>query len=158
LRGLSVIVITAALSALLNHWKIIPSLVRGVSIVLQRSMGIGGALGMGSAANILAGTVESPLFVRPYVASMPRRELFTLMTCGMATIAGTVLVLYAGIIGPVLPNVLGHILTAFLISVSASILVAGVWVLESGPPWERFHRPRGAATPGMPWCKARLLA
>ncbi len=133
-RGLPVIVVTAALSALLYHWKVIPVLVRGVSCALQRTMGIGGALGVGCAANIFAGMVESPMFVRPYVASMTRSELFTLMTCGMATIAGTVLVLYAGIVGPVLPGALGHILTASLISVPASILVAGVMVPESGQP------------------------
>jgi len=133
-RGLPVIVVTAALSSLLYHWKVIPFLVRGVSCVLQRTMGIGGALGIGCAANIFAGMVESPLFVRPYVASMTRSELFALMTCGMATIAGTVLVLYAGIIGPVLPGALGHILTASLISVPASILIAGVMIPESGQP------------------------
>ncbi len=131
-RGLPVIVVTAALSSLLYHWKIIPVLVRGVSFVLERTMGIGGALGIGCAANIFAGMVEAPLLVRPYIASMTRSELFTLMTCGMATIAGTVLVLYAGIIGPVLPNALGHILTASLISVPASILIAGVMIPESG--------------------------
>ena len=133
-RGLPVIVVTAALSSLLYHWKIIPLLVRGVSFALERTMGIGGALGIGCAANIFAGMVEAPLFVRPYVAAMTRSELFTLMTCGMATIAGTVLVLYAGIIGPVLPNALGHILTASLISVPASILIAGVMIPESGKP------------------------
>lgn len=133
-RGLPVIVVTAALSALFYHWKIIPVLVRGVSLALERIMGIGGALGIGCAANIFAGMVESPLFVRPYVATMTRSELFTLMTCGMATIAGTVLVLYAGIIGPVLPGALGHILTASLISVPASILVAGIMIPESGRP------------------------
>ncbi len=133
-RGLPVIVVTAALSAVLYHWRIIPLLVRLVSAGLQRTLGIGGALGVGCAANIFAGMVESPLFVRPYIRSMTRSELFTLMTCGMATIAGTVLVLYAGILGPVLPGALGHILTASLISVPASILVAGVMIPETGPP------------------------
>jgi CNT family concentrative nucleoside transporter len=133
-RGLPVIVVTAALSSLLYYWKVIPVLVRGVSCVLQRTMGIGGALGIGCAANIFAGMVESPMFVRPYISTMTRSELFTLMTCGMATIAGTVLVLYAGIVGPVLPGALGHILTASLISVPASILISAVMVPESGEP------------------------
>jgi CNT family concentrative nucleoside transporter len=74
------------------------------------------------------------MFVRPYISTMTRSELFTLMTCGMATIAGTVLVLYAGIVGPVLPGALGHILTASLISVPASILISAVMVPESGEP------------------------
>lgn len=133
-RGLPMIVVTAALSMLLYHWKIIPVLVRGMSMLLQRTLGIGGALGIGCAANLFAGMVESPLFVRPYVATMTRSELFALMTCGMATIAGTVLVLYAGIIGPVLPDALGHILTASIISLPASLLVAGLMIPETSTP------------------------
>ena len=133
-RALPVIVVTGALSTLFYHWKIIPVLVRGFSAVLQRTMGIGGALGVGCAANIFAGMVESPLFVRPYVKAMTRSELFTLMTCGMATIAGTVLVLYAGILGQVVPGALGHILAASLISAPASILIAGIMIPESAPP------------------------
>ena len=148
-RGLPVIVVTAALSSLLYHWKVIPVLVRGVSCALQRTMGIGGALGVGCAANIFAGMVESPMFVRPYVAAMTRSELFALMTCGMATIAGTVLVLYAGIVGPVLPGALGHILTASLISVPAAILVAGVMVPESGQPTLGDVSPPSESRSGM---------
>ncbi len=133
-RALPVIVVTGALTTLLYHWKIIPVLVRAFSAVLQRVMGIGGALGVGCAANIFAGMVESPLFIRPYVSSMTRSELFALMTCGMATIAGTVFVLYAGIVGKIVPDALGHILTASLISAPASILIAGVMIPETGHP------------------------
>lgn len=134
LRGLPVIIVTGALSTLLYHWKIIPVLVKGFSTVLQRAMGVGGALGVGCAANIFAGMVESPLFIRPYVASMTRSELFTLMTCGMATIAGTVLVLYASMLASILPDALGHILAASLISAPASILISGIMIPESAPP------------------------
>jgi len=133
-RALPVIIVTGALTTLLYYWKIIPVLVRAFSAVLQRSMGIGGAMGVGCTANIFAGMVESPLFIRPYLSSMTRSELFTLMTCGMATIAGTVLVLYAGIIGPVVPNALGHIISASLISAPASILIAGVMIPETKTP------------------------
>ncbi len=133
-RALPVIIVTGALSTLLYHWQIIPVLVRAFSTLLQRVMGIGGALGVGCAANIFAGMVESPLFVRPYISQMTRSELFTLMTCGMATIAGTVLVLYAGIIGDIIPDALGHILAASLISAPASILISGVMIPETGQP------------------------
>lgn len=133
-RALPVIIVTGALTTLLYHWKIIPVLVRAFSAVLQRVMGIGGALGVGCAANIFAGMVESPLFIRPYVSSMTRSELFTLMTCGMATIAGTVLVLYASVVSPVVPGALGHILSASLISAPASILIAGILIPETGLP------------------------
>ena len=70
-------------------------------------------------ANVFVGMVEAPLFVRPYLSFMTRSELFTLMTCGMATIAGTVMVLYASFLVNILPEAMGHILTASLISVPA---------------------------------------
>ncbi len=133
-RALPVIIVTGALTTLLYHWKIIPVLVQGFSAVLRRTLGIGGALGVGAAANVFAGMVESPLFIRPYVASLTRSELFALMTCGMATIAGTVLVLYAGIVGAVVPGALGHIMAASLISAPAAILVAGMLIPETASP------------------------
>jgi len=133
-RALPVIIVTGALTALFYHWKIIPALVRAFSAMLRKTLGIGGALGVGAAANVFAGMVESPLFIRPYVTSLTRSELFALMTCGMATIAGTVLVLYAGIIGAVVPGALGHIMAASLISAPAAILIAGVLIPETNPP------------------------
>jgi CNT family concentrative nucleoside transporter len=133
-RALPVIIVTAVLTTVLYHWKIIPFVVKGFSAVLQKTMGIGGALGVGSAANIFAGMVESPLFIRPYVSSLTRSELFALMTCGMATIAGTMLVLYASILGPVISDALGHILAASFISAPAAILISGIMIPETGKP------------------------
>ena len=97
-------------------------------------MGLGGAEGLGVSANVFVGMVESPLFVRPYLEKMTRSELFTLMTAGMATIAGTVMVLYASILGEAIPGVMGHILTASIISVPAAVTVAKVMVPETGSP------------------------
>ncbi len=132
-RAQPVIIVTGALTALLYHWKIIPVMVRAFSAMLRKTLGIGGALGVGTAANVFAGMVESPLFIRPYVASLTRSELFALMTCGMATIAGTVLVLYADIVGAVLPGALGHIMAASLISAPAAILISGIMIPETKP-------------------------
>ena len=97
-------------------------------------MGLGGAEGLGVSANVFVGMVESPLFVRPYLEKMTRSELFTLMTAGMATIAGTVMVLYASILGDAIPGVMGHILTASIISVPAAVTVAKVMVPETESP------------------------
>jgi len=127
-RALPLILVVSALSALLFHWRILPAVVTLVSRLLQRAMGVGGALGLGAAANIFVGMVEAPLFVRPYLLEMSRGELFALMSSGMATIAGTVMVLYASILGPVVPDALGHILTASLISAPAALLVAFLMV------------------------------
>ncbi len=127
-QALPVILVVSAVSALLFHWRILPVLVAVLSGVLQRTMGIGGALGIGAAANAFIGMVEAPLLVRPYLGAMSRSELFALMTCGMATIAGTVLVLYATLLTPVLPDALGQILTASLISVPAALLISALMV------------------------------
>ncbi len=133
-RALPLVLVISALSALLFHWRLLPLLVRGFSWCLQKTMGLGGAEGLGVSANVFVGMVESPLFVRPYLEKMTRSELFTLMTAGMATIAGTVMVLYASILGDAIPGVMGHILTASIISVPAAVTVAKIMVPETESP------------------------
>lgn len=135
-QALPLLLVMSALSALLFHWRILPPLVEGFSWLLRKTLGIGGALGLGAAANIFVGMTEAPLLIRPYLADMSRAALFGLMTCGMATIAGTVMVLYAGILAPQVPGALGHILTASLISAPAALMIAGILV------------PHGAADSG----------
>lgn len=131
-RALPLVLVTSALSSLFFYWKILPMVVRGFSWVLQKTMGIGGAEGLGASANIFVGMVESPLFIRPYLKDMTRSEIFSLMTCGMATIAGTVMVLYSSILSPVIPDAMGHILTASIISAPAAITIAKIMVPETG--------------------------
>jgi CNT family concentrative nucleoside transporter len=101
---------------------------------LQKTMRVGGAEGLGVSANIFVGMVESPLFIRPYLKDMTRSEIFTLMTSGMATIAGTVMVLYASILSEKIPDVMGHILTASIISVPAAVTIAKIMVPETAIP------------------------
>jgi CNT family concentrative nucleoside transporter len=132
-RALPLVLLISALSALLFYWGILPFIVRGLSRLLQRAMGIGGALALGTVTNVFVGMVEAPLLVRPYLKEMTRSELFALMVTGMATIAGTVMVLYASILSAVLPDAMGHILVASLISAPAAIVIAQVLV----PPEER---------------------
>ena len=123
-RALPLIIVMSALTAVLTYWRVLPWVVRGFACVLRKTQGVGGAVGLATAANIFVGMVESPLFIRPYLASLSRSELFVVMTAGMATIAGTMLVLYATIIGPVVPNAVGHLLTASIISAPAAVTVA----------------------------------
>jgi CNT family concentrative nucleoside transporter len=106
--------------------------VKAFSWALQKTMGLGGAEGLGVSANIFIGMVESPLFIRPYLNEMSRSEIFTLMTSGMATIAGTVMVLYASILGNIIPDIMGHILTASIISVPAAVMISKIMVPETG--------------------------
>jgi CNT family concentrative nucleoside transporter len=138
-RVLPLVLVISALSSLLFYWRILPLVVRAFSFLLTRSMGVGGAVGLSSAANVFVGMVEAPLFVRPYIRNMTRSELFVMMTCGMATIAGTVMVLYASVLGRVIPDVLGHLLIASIISTPAAIAVALLMVPmapQDGPPTE----------------------
>ncbi|MBF0469319.1 MAG: nucleoside:proton symporter [Desulfamplus sp.] len=130
-QALPLVLLISALSSLLFYWKILPIVVQGFSWLLKKSFGLGGAEGLGVSANIFAGMVESPLFIRPYLGSMTRSEIFSLMTSGMATIAGTVMVLYATILGNTIPDVLGHILVASIISAPAAVTVAKIMIPET---------------------------
>lgn len=130
-KALPLIIVVSALSSLLFYWRILPWLVKQLARLLSRSMGIGGALGLGAAANIFVGMIEAPLFIRPYLAKLSRAELFALMTTGMATIAGTMMVLYATILSGLRPDALGHILSASVISIPAALIIAMILVPDS---------------------------
>lgn len=132
-RALPIILVISALSSLLFYWRVLPWIVRWLSRLLEKTMGVGGAVGLSTAANVFVGMVEAPLFIRPYLAQLSRGELFIVMSCGMAGIAGTVMVLYASILGPVIPDALGHILTASIISAPAAIMVSALMVPPQGP-------------------------
>ena len=127
-RALPLVLVIGALASLLFYWGILQRVVQGFAWLLRRSMGIGGALGLGAAVHIFVGMIEAPLLVRPYLAKMSRGELFALMTCGMAGIAGTMMVIYATILGPIIPNALGFILIASVISTPAGLAVAAIMI------------------------------
>ena len=127
-RALPMVLVVSALATLLFHWGILQRIVQGFAWVLRRSVGVGGPLGLGAAAAIFVGHIEAPLLIRPYLARLERGELFALMSCGMAGIAGTVMVLYASLLGPVIPGALGHILVAGVISTPAALAVAALMV------------------------------
>ncbi len=148
-RALPLVLVISALSALLFYWRILPIVVRGFAWCLSKTLGIGGAEGLAVAGNVFVGMVEAPIFIRPYLQNMTRSELFTLMTAGMATIAGTVMVLYASILGKTIPDVMGHILVASLISVPAAVTVAKVMVPETLAASEQGQLVAGTAHNSM---------
>jgi len=127
-QALPLVLVISALSALLFHWRVMPALVHAFAWLLRRSLGVGGAVGVSAAANVFVGMVEAPLVVAPYMARMSRGELFIVMNCGMATIAGTVLVLYATFLAPVIPDALGHLLVASFVATPVAIAVAALMV------------------------------
>jgi concentrative nucleoside transporter, CNT family len=132
-RGLLLLLVISALSSLLFYWKILPLIVRGFSAILEKALKIGGAEGLAVSSNIFLGMVEAPLLIRPYLIAMTRSELFTVMTCGMATIAGTMMILYASILGDILPGALGHILTASIINAPAAVAISKIIIPETEP-------------------------
>jgi concentrative nucleoside transporter, CNT family len=145
-RALPLVLVVSALSALLFHWRVLPWLVRGFSLMLEKTMGVGGAIGLSSAANVFVGMVEAPLIVKPYIRHMSRSELFILMSCGMATVAGTVMALYASILSKVIPDALGHILIASIISTPAAISISVLMVPGKAPGTEGKLMPQTATS------------
>ncbi len=127
-RALPLVLVISALATLLFYWGVLQRIVQAFAWVLRRTVGIGGPLGLGAAVHIFVGHIEGPLLIRPYLARLERGELFALMSCGMAGIAGTVMVLYAALVGPVIPNALGNILIAAVISTPAALAVAALMV------------------------------
>lgn len=130
-RVLPQIILFSVLVALFWYWGILPLIVRGFGLVLRKALGISGAVGTAAASSVFLGMVETPLVVRAYLASLSRSELFTLMTCGMSTVAGSIMVLYASVLGDVIPGALGHILTASVINVIGAVYLSRVMVPET---------------------------
>lgn len=130
---LPLVILTSALAALLWHWGVLRVVVRGLSWALQRTLGIGGAVGLNAGANVFLGVVEAPLIVRAYLRTVTRAELFMMMTLGMATVSGVVLVLYSQTLARVVDNSFGHVITASLVCLPASILLARLMVPGQSP-------------------------
>ncbi len=130
-RILPLMLMFTVLSAILWHYRVLPIIIKGFSFVLRKSLNVSGAVGFSSAANIFIGMVESPALIRPYIAVLTRSELFVVMSCGMATIAGSVMVFYSIILQGTLDDPLGHIITASVISAPAAIMIALIMVPQS---------------------------
>jgi CNT family concentrative nucleoside transporter len=128
LQALPVVLVISALTTLLFYWGILPPIVRSLSWLLERTLGIGGAVGLSTTANIFLGMVEAPLFIRPYLARLTRSELFMVMTGGMAGIAGTVLIVYATLIAPTVPDAAAHLVVASVLGAPAAILISLIMV------------------------------
>ena len=123
-QALPVVLVMSVLSSLLFYWHIMPPIVRWFSIALERTLDVGGAAGLSTAANIFVGQVEAPLFIRPYLAKLSRSEMFIVMTGGMAGIAGTVFVLYATILANAIPDAAGHIVVCSVLGAPVAIFIS----------------------------------
>ena len=130
---LPLVIVLSALAALLWHWGVLRWLVKGLSFLLQRTLGVSGVVGLSGGANMFLGVVESPLVIRAYFAKMSRAELFQVMVLTMSSISGAVLVLYASTLQGVLgEGATGHMIAASLVSLPAALLVAKLMVPDNG--------------------------
>ena len=131
-QALPIVLVVSVLTTLLFYWGILPPIVRGFAWALNRTMGVGGAVGLSTATNIFVGMVEAPLFIRPYLAKLSRGEMFVVMTGGMAGIAGTVLVLYAQFLSSAVPDATGHFIIASVLGAPAAVLIGQIMVPDAG--------------------------
>jgi concentrative nucleoside transporter, CNT family len=127
---LPLILVISALSALLWHWKILQWVTRGFGFLFEKSMGLGGASALATAANIFMGMVESPIVIKGYLDKLSRSELFMMMVVGLSTVAGSTMIAYASILSASLPNAGGHVLVASIITAPAGILLARIMIPE----------------------------
>lgn len=127
-QAMPLVIVLSVLSAILMYLKILPLIMRGFSLVLEKTLEIGGALGLGVSANAFLGMIESPLLIKPYLSKLSHGELFAIMTAGMATIAGTMLALEAAVISSVVPNAIGHLISCSLITLPGVIYIAHLLV------------------------------
>jgi concentrative nucleoside transporter, CNT family len=148
-QALPLVLVISAISSILFYWRILPLIVKIFSFLLQKILKVGGAVALGAAANIFLGMVEAPLLIRPYLRQLTRSEMFITMTCGMANIAGTVMVLYAIILNKVMPEAMGHILVASILSTPAAIILSLIMIPETGEVTSGKLEPPQVATSTM---------
>lgn len=128
--ALPLVIFFSGLSAVMWHWGILKIFVRGFAFLLEKVFRVGGAVALSSAANTFLGQTEAPLLIRPYLSKISRPEMLIVITGGFATVAGSVMAVFAIILADIDPSVLGHIIVASIISVPAAILMAQVMMPE----------------------------
>jgi len=135
LQSLPMVMVMSAITSVLFYWQIIPAITKFLSKILEKTLGIGGALGLSSASTVFFGTDVAALLIKPHLKHMSRSELFTLMSCGMATVASSIMVLYTQILEPIFHSqgiALGHIIIASFINVPSALVVALIMMPQVG--------------------------
>ena len=125
---LPMLIFLSALSALLWHWKILPFLIKLLAKLFEKPLDAKGPIGLAATANIFLGQLEAPLLIKPYLNKMNQRDLLIIMTVGMSTIAGSVMVLYITWLDDKFLGVIGHFLTASILSVPAAIMFSNILI------------------------------
>jgi CNT family concentrative nucleoside transporter len=130
---LPLIIVISSLSALLWFWNILPLIIRAISKIFEKLFNIGGPIGLGATANIIMGQVEAPLLVRPYLSKMSEKELLILMTAGMSTVSGSIMIALVSMLAPQFPdiNLIQHLVSASILSIPAAIMYANIMIPSS---------------------------
>jgi CNT family concentrative nucleoside transporter len=140
---LPTIIFFSALTSLLFYLGILQKIVYWFALVMTKTMKLSGAESLSASANIFLGQTEAPLLVRYYLPTMTRSELLAVMVCGMASIAGAVLVAYIGILGGTDPaqqlTFAKHLITASVMSAPAGLLVAKILEPQVGEVSSEMH-------------------
>ena len=131
--GLTLVILMSAISALLWHLKVIPVIVNALSLLFKKPLNVGGLIGLGATANVFLGQVEAPLLIRPYLASMTRHELLVIMTAGMSTVSGSIMIALVSMLAPQFPdiNLIQHLVSASILSIPAAIMYANIMIPSS---------------------------
>ena len=127
---LPLIIVISSLSALLWFWNILPLIIRAISKIFEKLFNIGGPIGLGATANIIMGQVEAPLLVRPYLSKMSNKELLILMTAGMSTVSGSIMIALVSMLQIQFENInlVQHLITASILSIPAAIMYANILI------------------------------
>jgi CNT family concentrative nucleoside transporter len=137
-KVLPTIIFFSTVMAVFYHLGLMQFIVRSLARVMHKTMGISAAESLSASGNIFVGQTEAPLLIRPYLAKMTRSELMSVMTGGMATVAGGVMAAYVQLLSARIPDIAGHLLTASVMSAPAALLFAKILLPETETP-ETIH-------------------
>ena len=127
---LPIVIFISSLFAILYYLRIMQVVVKTMALVMQRVMRTSGAESTCVAASIFMGQTEAPLTIKPFIAGLTQSELFTIMTSGMAHVSGAVMAAYVAIAGVSIT----HLLTAVIMTAPATLMLAKMFVPETGKP------------------------
>src|SRR5215471_18819526 len=127
---LPVVIFIASFFSILYYLGVMPLIVRGMAVVMQKVMGASGAESLNVAAIIFMGQTEAPLTIKPFIAGMTESELFTIMASGMAHVSGAVMAAYVKIAGVSIT----HLLTAVIMTAPATIMLSKIFIPETEKP------------------------
>lgn len=133
-KVLPIIIFFSSVMAVLYHVGIMQLIVKQMARLMHKTMGVSGAESLAAAGNVFIGQTEAPLVIKPFIKSMTQSELMSLMSGGMATVAGSVMAAYVGLLSGRIPDIAGHLLTASVMSAPAAILFAKILVPETETP------------------------